>query len=229
MLALAVGAAYAGTWSGTLHDGSTLQVDPETRRATRVYGGGAAPLWDGTHRLQDGSVVIVRGGQAVPSAAMIDAWRAEPGAEPAMRDRYCEQLVRKVCGFGEECGQSEPCVLARQLLRMERDEQRRAPLGSGPYPQTPASGDCLGALSSERFPACAAAPAARNASACRALVERVCGEDGRCNASPACDPARQLLQLETEERLESADPSARTTMGVECEQAMHNAFFTPCE
>lgn len=229
VLLLAAGSAGAGTWTGTLSDGSVLKVDPETRRATRLYGGGAAPLWDGTHRLEDGSVVIVRDGQAVPSESMIDAWRAEPGAEPTMRERYCEQLVRKVCGFDDECGQSQPCVLAHQLLRIERDEQRRVPLGSGPYPQTAGSGDCLEALGNPAFPACGTAPAARDASECRALVDRVCGKDGRCGSSPACDPARQLLELETEERLESADPSARTSMGAECERAMENAFFTPCE
>lgn len=229
VLVLAAGSAGSGTWTGTLPDGSVLQVDPETRRATRLYGGGAAPLWDGAHRLEDGSVVIVRDGQAVPSESMIDAWRAEPGAEPAMRERYCEQLVRKVCGFNEECGQAQPCVLARQLLRIEREEQRRAPLGSGPYPQTPGTGECLEALGNPAFPACGSAPAGRDASECRALVDRVCGADGRCQSSPACDPARQLLQMETEERMESADPAARSATGAECERAMQNAFFAPCQ
>lgn len=229
LLALATLPVVGGSWTGTLNDGSVLKVDPDTHRATRFYEGGTAPLWDGVHRLQDGSVVIVRDGQAVPSESMIDAWRGEPGSEPTMRERYCEQLVRKVCGFNDECGQAQPCVLARQLLRIEREEQRRAPLGSGPYPQTPGTGDCLEALGNPAFPACASAPAGRNASECRALVDRVCGADGRCQSSPACDPARQLLQMETEERLESADPSARTVTGVECERAMQNAFFAPCQ
>lgn len=221
--------AHAGSWTGTLQDGSVMRVDPDTHRAMRFYEGGAAPLWDGVHRLEDGSTVIVRDGQAVPSEAMMDSWRAEPGAEPTMRERYCEQLVRKVCGFDRECGKSEACVRAEQLLRTERDEQRRAPLGSGLYPQTPASHACLAALGDPTFPTCGAAPVALRESPCRTLMERVCGKDDRCADSRACGPARQLLEMETEERMESADPAARTTMGVECERAMHNPFFTPCE
>jgi hypothetical protein len=35
--------------------------------------------------------------------------------------------------------------------------------------------------------------------------------------------------METEERLESADPDAKTGMGVECEKMRDNAFFRPCD
>jgi hypothetical protein len=196
----------------------------------RYHNGGTAPLWDGTHLLEDGSVVIVRDGAIVPTEGMLDTWAAEPGARPEMRGRYCEQLVRKTCGFGDECARSQPCVLARQLLRMEREEQRRAPVGSGPYPNTDATSECLDAMGNAAFPACGDVRPDKGADTpCSKLVQRVCGPDDRCAESPACDPGRQLLRMETEERLESADPDAKTSTGVECEKMQDNPFFKPCD
>jgi hypothetical protein len=229
MLLTVAGQAQAESWTGTLQDGSVLQVDPNTHRPMRYYEGGVAPMWDGTHRLEDGSVVIVRDGQVVPTEGMINTWTAEPGSEPRMRERYCEQLVRKACGFHNECSTAQPCVLANQLLRMEREQQRYAPPGSGPFPQTESSSECRDALSNPAFPSCKASRPDAEETPCKKLVDRVCGEDNRCARSPACDPARQLLQMETEERLESADPDAKTAMSVECEKARDNAFFKPCE
>lgn len=225
---VASGSAAAGSWTGTLNDGSVIKVDPTTHRAMRYYNGGVAPLWNGTHRLEDGSVVIVRDGQAVPTQEMMGVWAAEPGAEPEMRERYCTQLVRKVCGFHGECGRAQACVLANQLLRMEGEEQRREPPGAGAHPQTEASSQCVDALSNPAFPVCAAAAPGSKETTCSKLVKRVCGDGNECVGSPACNPARQLLHMETEERLESADPDAKTPMGVECEKAMGNAFFKPC-
>jgi hypothetical protein len=228
ILALASGQLRAGSWTGTLQDGSVLKVDPGSRRAMRYYDGGAAPLWDGTHRLENGSVVIVRDGQAVPTESMLNTWTAEPGAEPSLREHYCEQLVRKVCGFEAECGRAQPCILARQLLRIERDQQRHAPIGSGPWPQTESSSECRDALSSSSFPACSASVPTSKETACKKLVSKVCGANGECNSATACGPARQLLQMENDERLESADPNALTHTGAECQKAMDNAFFKPC-
>lgn len=225
----ASGDVVAGSWTSALQDGSVLRVDPDTHRPMRYYNGGVAPLWDGTHRLEDGSVVIVRDGQAIPTEGMINTWAAEPGAEPKMRERYCEQLVRKTCGFRDECSTAQPCVLAHQLLRIEREEQRRAPIGSGPYPQTGSSSECIDALSNPAFASCVASVPEARETPCKKLVDRVCGEGNRCAANPACDPARQLLQMENEERLESADPDAKTGTSAECEKARDNAFFKPCE
>lgn len=225
---LAVAPAVAGSWTGTLHDGSVLKVDPETRRPMRYDNGGTVLLWDGTHRLENGAVVIVRDGAIVPTEEMLDTWAVEPGAEPQMRGRYCEQLVRKTCGFNDECARAQPCVLARQLLRMERDEQRRTPIGSGRYPNTDSTSECLDAMGNTAFPACSDSKPDTGDTPCSKLVERVCGKDGHCTASPACNPAQQLLRMENEERMESADPDAKTSMGVECEKAHDNDFFKPC-
>jgi len=227
-LVLASGQAVAGSWTGTLHDGSVLKVDPGSHRAMRYYNGGVAPLWDGTHRLEDGSVVIVRDGQVVPTETMMNSWAGEPGSEPALSDRYCDQLVRKVCGFHDECSPSQPCALARQLLGIEREQLHRVPIGAGPRPYTPSSGECRAALASPAFPACGASVPDARQTACKKLVDKVCGAADECSMGKACNPARQLLQMESDERLQSADPEAVTPTGSECEKAMDNAFFEPC-
>lgn len=229
LLLFGTGDVHAGSWSSTLQDGSEIQVDRTSRRAVRQIDGRSAPLWDGTHRLEDGSVVIVRDGQAVPTEAMMNTWAAEPGSEPRMQNRFCDQLVRKVCGFKDECSRAQPCVLARQLLGMEREQQRRVPIGSGPSPQTESSSECRDALANPSFPACADSVPEAKDTACRKLVTKVCGDFGQCDSTKACGPARQLLQMENEERLASADPDAMTSTGAECEKAMDKVFFELCK
>jgi len=228
LLIASTGPVGASSWTGTLQDGSVLKVDPDSHRAMRYYKGGVTPLWDGTHRLEDGSVVIVRDGQAVPTESMMNSWAGEPGSEPSMRTRYCDQLVRKVCGFHDECRQGQPCILARQLLAMEREQQRRTPVEAGSWPHVPSSGECQDALANPAFPACGSSTPGAEQTACRKLVEKVCGDADQCAAHKACNPARQLLQMESDERLRSADPQALTPTGAECEKAMDNAFFEPC-
>jgi|GEM_PF-348527 len=228
LLVASIGPVHAASWTGTLQDGSVLKVDPNSHRAMRYYNGGVVPLWDGTHRLEDGSVVIVRDGLAVPTASMMDNRIGEPGSEPSLRARYCDQLVRKVCGFHDECTRSQPCILVRQLLGMEREEQRRAPIGAGPRPRTELGDKCQDALSNPAFPVCSASAPGPEQTACKHLVNKVCGDADQCVAGIACNPARQLLRMESAERLESADPQTRTATGSECEKAMDNAFFEPC-
>jgi hypothetical protein len=223
------GSVRAAPWTGTLQDGSVLKVDPNSHRASRYHNGGITPLWDGTHRLEDGSVVIVRDGQAVPNESMIRSWGAEPGSEPSLTERYCDQLVRKVCGFHAECAGSQPCALAHQLLNLEREQQRRAPVGAGPWPVTPSSTECQDALSNPAFPACSVSVPPVQQTPCKKLVDKVCGAGGECKSSKPCDPALQLMQMESDERLQSADPDAKTPTGAECEKAMDNAYFAPCE
>ena len=219
----------AATWTGTLPDGSSLQVDPRTHRAMRHYEGGATRMWDGAHRLHDGSVVIIRDGQAVPTEQMIETWESGRGPAPEFEQRYCEQLVRKVCGFHEECATQQACTLAKQLLRFERDEQRRAPITAGVRPQTESGIKCNEALSeASRFPVCGNARPGDALTPCRKLVDHVCGKAHQCRDSPACDPARQLLQMELEERLASADPDSVTATGQECEKAVDTPFFKAC-
>jgi hypothetical protein len=64
LLLLALGApqAMAQYWTGTLADGTLVRVDPRNQRVEHFTPRGATQLWDGTHRLQDGSVIIVKDG-----------------------------------------------------------------------------------------------------------------------------------------------------------------------
>ncbi len=224
------GVAWAESWTGTLRDGSVIRVDPETHRPMRYYEGGVAPLWNGVHQLDDGSVVTVREGAAVPTEAMIRAWRGATAPPAAFAERYCDQLVRKACGFHQECSVDQPCVLARQLLRMESEERRRAPVAEGVRPATESSLRCHESLGNDgAFPRCAKARPNEKETPCRALVERVCGASSQCAKAPACDPASQLLKMELDERLVSADPDAPTPTGLQCEEVRDNEFFAPCQ
>lgn len=214
-------------WTGTLSDGSELQVDPSTHRAMQVEGDRARPLWDGVHQLEDGSVVIIRGGTAVPTTEMLRAWEGGTATVDELEGRPCEQLERRVCGHDNRCRATAACLSARSLLNSEREAQRRAPFASGARPATEYTKRCEAALTDAAFPPCVSESAAP--SPCRALVERVCGEADRCASHPACAPARQLLAQEGEERDASHRPDLPTPSSAQCEEALGNAFFKPCE
>ena len=64
--------AQVPSWQGRLQDGSRVEVDPRTNRPT-VYNrqGVATQLWDGVHRLQDGSSITVRSGVMVPNTDVV--------------------------------------------------------------------------------------------------------------------------------------------------------------
>jgi hypothetical protein len=208
----------AETWSGTLRDGSQLRVDPDTHRAVRDQGGYQRPMWDGVHRLDDGSVVIIRDGTAVPTTQMLETWDSGPEVKEAQGGADCQRLVQRVCGPQDACGDAAPCASARAL----RDQ-------AGQSGSEGATGQdaCAKALSDPAFPVCTQVARGATASDCTRLVERVCGADGRCAKSPACDPARQLLGMESEAR--GGDPQALTDTGNQCREAMRNPFFVPCD
>ncbi len=222
-------AAVAGqAWTGSLPGGGEIQVDPETHRATRVDGGRSMPMWDGTHRLEDGSVVIIRDGTAVPTEQMLQTWDGRVPVRDELAGKPCERLVRQTCGYDNACANSTACLNARRLLNSERDAQRRAPLEAGQRPSTPVSAECDAASASADYPPCASGARAAVDTPCRRLVERVCGVDDRCSGSSACDPARQLLRMEAEEQQSYRDPLTVTPSGVQCREAMTNQFFAPC-
>jgi len=214
-------------WTGTLGNGSELRVDPNTHRAMQIDGDRARPLWDGVHQLEDGSVVIIHGGTAVPTEDMLRSWEGGVAPQDELAGRPCEQLERRVCGRDNSCRATAGCLSARSLLNSEREAERRAPFGAGARPATDFSSKCEAALQDPEFPPCASASA--GPSPCQSLVKRVCGEADRCASSPACAPARQLLTQESEERAESERPDAPTPSGGQCQEAIGNAFFGPCE
>jgi hypothetical protein len=140
--------AQAAEWSSTLENGGTVTVDPDTDRATVTRDGVTAPLWNGVHRLQDGSSLIVNHGIAVPTEPIIESRRLPPPETEEWEDvnivgySPCEQLVRQVCGQQDQCAHVKACDPAHQLLEMETKERNDS---SNRNLMTYTSGQCLNA------------------------------------------------------------------------------------
>jgi len=155
---LIVAGPLLAQWSSSLEDGGTVTVDPHTNRATVTRDGVSTTLWDGIHRLSDGSTLTVRAGQAMPNDAILKARRElqEPVDDPAMGWvgspivglSPCEQLERKVCGVSGLCKQVEACGVAGQLLTSENNERADA---SSPDAMTYSSGRCMESLRDDRY------------------------------------------------------------------------------
>ena len=128
------GFTYAAGWSSTLKGGGQVNVDPRTNRATVTRDGVQSQLWDGVHRLDDGSYIIVNSGQVIPNKEILDARGRTPtpdieGWEGGLIKGYspCEQLVHRVCGFTLTCMDQPACNPALQLLEMENAERAAGP------------------------------------------------------------------------------------------------------
>jgi len=230
----AAAVAQAPAWQGRLQDGSRVEVDPMTNRAT-VYGrqGRATQLWDGVHRLEDGSSITVRSGVMVPNRGVIELREgsrqhtrplAGSGASP------CLVLVRKVCGLYDECDGHPACAHARQLQNIERDEaQDRLALGeSSPFMQTPAQ--CAQAAQDEAFfVPCGVRRRGASPTPCGRLVTKVCGPRNQCADRDGCSLASQLAENEYRDRLASRDPEQITDSGRQCSEAVADKeMFAPC-
>jgi hypothetical protein len=247
--------SQAAGWSAPLVGGGEVRVDPRTNRATILRGGVETQLWDGAHRLQDGSTLVIHSGQAVPNAAILGSRRLpgqaeRPGAEqwigvPIVGYSPCERLVRRVCGLSQECGSAKACDPARQLLEMEQQERKA---NDSPNYMTHASGQCQEVDQDKTFfvscgqksmpgqavlsPGLRGEVAGRQPpSACELLVDKVCGLQGACSAQTACHAAQQLLQMGQEL---SADQGGGTGSAVnptqhQCVQALSDeGFFKSC-
>jgi hypothetical protein len=145
-------------WTSQLEAGGKVSVDPTTNRATVTRQGVSTPLWDGVHRLQDGSVITVRSGQVVPNEEILRAREQRPKAltdeaqawvgTPIVGLSPCEKLVRRVCGDTQQCSQAPACDPARQLLDMERQERANS---THPGSMTYSSGQCQEATRDTEF------------------------------------------------------------------------------
>ena len=162
VLMLPVFAASAGDWSSQLRGGGTVTVDPYTNRAAVTRGGVTTQLWDGAHRLDDGSILITNRGVAIPNESILESRQLPPLETEEWEDvrivgtSPCEQLVRRVCGDECQCEDAEACNPSRQLLDME-SEERNASKNRGLMTFT--SGQCLKALKArEFFTSCRKAP-----------------------------------------------------------------------
>jgi len=241
---LAPALALAQYWSGALADGTLVRVDPRTQRVEHFTPRGAAQLWDGAHRLQDGSVIIVKDGvilsgggeQGAPpqAPAQTPPPRAEPAqpqpqSEPpatgrsAASDPACIHLVIKVCGFDGQCGGAEACSPARQLLALEEDELRQ---GLPSY----TTKQCHDALNDQDFfKPCTLGQL--GPTPCRKLVDAVCGQDNQCSDRKGCAAAWQLLDMEGQEiGATLRRPERQVDSSLRCQEAMNDQrFFARCE
>ncbi len=147
----------AAQWTSRLQNGGEVVVDPTTNRATVTRKGVTTPLWDGVHRLEDGTALTVRSGQVVPNEDILRARKPPPAtAEQAIRWQGapieglspCEKLVERVCGANRHCSNDPACGPARQLLEMEREERAKS---AHPENTTYSSGQCIDASKDTAF------------------------------------------------------------------------------
>jgi hypothetical protein len=158
VLGLSAGTTASADWSAGMQGGGTVTVDPDTGRATLSRDGVTSPLWNGVHRLQDGSVLIVNHGEIVPGETtdrprqLLPAETPDWEGLPIVGYSPCEQLTRHVCGKRDECATAAACNPSRQLLAMEQEEREQADSRSR---MTYTSGQCQEALKdAEYFSAC---------------------------------------------------------------------------
>lgn len=244
-------AAQAAEWSAPLQGGGTVKVDPRTNRATILRNGVETQLWDGVHRLEDGSTLTIHSGQAIPNEGILRSRRLPAEPEPTEVDQWvgapivgyspCERLERRVCGADQACIAAESCDLARQLLAMEVQERRD---NDSPNYMTPASGQCQEADQDKAlFVTCGREPGTgvnlnapvetgtqKTSSTCQLLVDKVCGLQSGCAGQTACDAARQLLQMSREAVAGREVPTQSNPTVYQCTQALTDeGFFKRCE
>ncbi len=248
------GLAQAAEWSAPLQSGGQVTVDPRTNHATVSRDGVTTQLWDGVHRLQDGSTITVRSGTVVPTAAILNArsmpdhprqadiesWQGAPidGSSP------CERLVNRVCGKAQACSEYPACAPVRQLLATEQQERQSS---GQPDVMTYASGQCQVADRDRAFfSTCAArkdsdavrypsdpvkAALPPSPSACNMLVEKVCGASGACAGEETCSASRQLMSMAKQQQVRNSFASVPQDNLAErqCREALTDEdFFKRC-
>ncbi len=216
--------SMAGSWESELQDGSRIRVDPNTNRGIVVTPNGArTQLWDGVHRLRDGSEITVRSGVVVPNKEILDVQRGLPPSRATEKEEGgspCLKLMHSVCGPGDECADQPQCGQARQLVQFEKEEKEDRVPGFEQAPQ-----QCRDALQQEDyFKPCLALP-----TPCKELVVKVCGANNQCAERPACEPAKQLRGMERQEQLSSLVKTAKAPSSDQCQTALQDEeFFAAC-
>lgn len=151
-------------WSAPLQRGGTVEVDPRTNRPVLIENGRETQLWDGVHRLDDGSVIRIEDGRVVPTTEMLGGGPPSEAVEPASPDQGgqpagalldgaspCERLVLKVCGAARSCWREPACEAARQLREMEQEEWLK---GADPKVITESGKQCQEAMGNSFFAPC---------------------------------------------------------------------------
>ena len=223
----------AQSWDSKLYDGSRIEVDVSTNKATH-YGadGSVVPLWNGVHELEDGRTVIVRDGVMVPNQEVLslrrEPWREEDFIQKGFL--ACDKLVRKACGLGDECAGATGCGHARSLrsyAEQELEESSKPGFGAR-FVEVP--GQCRDAMLNEAlFPPCNKELAGGELTPCAQLVRRICGDQQQCAERASCRAVRDLLEREYDERLTAGNPEAAEPTSKQCREALaDNQFSIPC-
>ncbi len=220
-------------WSGQLEDGRGIVFDPATNRATITSGQGSGrPLWDGVHRLRDGSTVTIRSGVMVPTEQSLSpatrppmpqqATPGEPRFSLAPHSTVCDELVLKCCGLYQECEQRDACCLAKQLRMLQRKAA-----SSDPAEHRWAIAQCKRAMQDKQnFGSCEYS-AEVLAAPCYHLSQRVCGASNRCASSASCQMARQLLEFQYQQAAEQL-PYDQGPHKQCLQMLLEHSSFPPC-
>ena len=122
-----------------LQDGTPLLIDPISRSVQVLKDGVVGrSLWDGVHRLDNGTTLTVSGGVLIRQVGSTHERESNTTDTPSR----CEALLTQACGDQDQCTTSPGCQAARQLLHME--EQERQP-GERHSALTPTSTTCTDA------------------------------------------------------------------------------------
>jgi hypothetical protein len=253
VLLCAATATISSGWETRLNNGQPIVIDPTTNRAVIMEGvGQGRPLWDGVHRLHDGTTITIRSGVAVPNSSLgrrsplpspssdetgvPEQTPATASASPAPSHQsltgftsgsphqgHCDHLLLKTCGLHRTCEDADACQLAQQLRSMQRQSPDPR-LGNTGW----AEGRCREALQDKAvFPACPREPPLQEV-ACSALVRHVCANAQRCQRSELCRDASALLELQ-QSAFERNAPSELILIRQRCvEMLAEQAFFPPC-
>jgi len=222
------------TWTSELSYGARIEVDTTTNKPMFYSPEGAqVPLWDGVHQLKDGRTVTVRDGVMVPNEQVLDLQRGYPTEKGFVGEveSACEWLVRKVCGFDNECSDRVGCAHARQLQAFALEEfEERSRLGlSARFIEAPSQ--CREALRNEElFEPCNKDRMGGKKTPCGELVTKVCGDQDQCAGRAVCGPAKDLLEREFAERLAgAASTGVELPTSGQCQQALkEDGFFPSC-
>lgn len=200
--------------------GYELRYDPQTSRVETRVNGQVRPMWDGVHRLENGQVLRIQKGIAVRDETVM---QTEPQAQ-FLRDEVstCRRLVRRSCGLGGSCSHTDSCRHASQLLNFHNEakfsDRHKIEL------------QCLEALDDTAFfKPCPVPPGRGWGSACFDLVVKSCGTVSQCSETEACDLARQLQQMEYDEKLMLIDTRQKSPTTRQCEEIFSDdEVFVPC-